>query len=180
MQRDAPSSPPPLPVPAQLIPQVSDYVLDNRAAENGKRVPLDPGWYPQHREREALNNQSNEYTFPGRDDSRASSAPGEKDRPSHLDMSDGGTYDIHGAELHEAERVQVVLPSRRKASREEKVEHHVSRDDMAKAEGVPSWQNESLTSAGAYSMLDSEVDLVQFNHEGHINAILEVAFYNLK
>jgi hypothetical protein len=41
-------------------------------------------------------------------------------------------------------------------------------------------QNESLTSAGAYSMLDSEVDLVQFNHEGHINAILEVAFYNLK
>jgi hypothetical protein len=95
-------------------------------------------------------------------------------------MSDGGTYDIHGAELREAERVQVVLPSRRKASREEKVERHVSQDDMAKAEGVPSWQNESLTSAGAYSMLDSEVDLVQFNHEGHINAILEVAFYNLK
>ncbi|CAK9256518.1 unnamed protein product [Sphagnum jensenii] len=173
MQRDAPSSPPPLPVPAQLIPQVPDYVLDNRPAENSKRVPLDPGWYPQHGEREALNNQSNEYTFPGRDDSRASSAPGEKDRPSHLDMSDEGTYDIHGAELHEAERVQVVLPSRRKASREEKVERHVSQDDMAKAEGVPSWQNESLTSAGAYSMLDSEVDLVQFNHEGHINAILE-------
>jgi kinesin family protein 2/24 len=44
---------------------------------------------------------------------------------------------------------------------------------MPKAEGVPRRQNEQLTIASAYSRVDSEVDLVQFNHEGHINAILE-------
>ncbi len=172
-QREMTSSPPLPPIPAQLAPQVPEHVLDNRPAENGRRPPLDPGWYAQHGEREALNNQLNEHTFAGRDASRATSAPVEKDRPSNVDMSEGGLYDLHE---NENERVQVFLPSRRKGDREEKVERHVSRDDMPKAEGVPRRQNEQLTIASAYSRVDSEVDLVQFNHEGHINAILEVAF----
>ncbi|CAM6043770.1 unnamed protein product [Sphagnum compactum] len=169
-QREMTSSPPLPPIPAQLAPQVPEHVLDNRAAENGRRPPLDPGWYVQHGEREGLNNQLNEHTFAGRDASRATSAPVEKDRPSNVDMSEGGLYDLHE---NETERVQVFLPSRRKGDREEKVERHVSRDDMPKAEGVQRRQNEQLTIASAYSRVDSEVDLVQFNHEGHINAILE-------
>ncbi|CAK9225450.1 unnamed protein product [Sphagnum troendelagicum] len=101
MQREATTSLPPLPIPAQLTPQVPDYVLENRAAENGRCPSFDPGW-------------------------------------------------------------------------EEKVERQFSRDDVVKPESVSRRQNdEQLPSAIAHSRVDSEVDILQFNHEGHINAILE-------
>jgi hypothetical protein len=181
MQREATTSLPPLPIPAQLTPQVPDYVLENRAVENGRCPSFDPGWYSQHVEHDELNNQSKECTFSGRDDSRPSydsralSATSEKDMSSHVDTRDGGLYELHGAEFHETERVQVVLPSRRKVGREEKVERQFSRDDVVKPESVSRRQNdEQLPSAIAHSRVDSEVDILQFNHEGHINAILEV------
>ncbi|CAM6026023.1 unnamed protein product [Sphagnum balticum] len=101
MQREATTSLPPLPIPAQLTPQVPDYVLENKAAENGQCPSFDPGW-------------------------------------------------------------------------EEKVERQFSRDDVVKPESVSRRQNdEQLPSAIAHSRVDSEVDILQFNHEGHINAILE-------
>jgi kinesin family protein 2/24 len=180
MQREATTSLPPLPIPAQLTPQVPDYVLENRAAENGQYPSFDPGWYSQHVECDELNNQSKECTFSGRDDSRPSydsralSATSEKDMSSHVDMREGGLYELHGAEFHETERVQVVLPSRRKVGREEKVERQFSRDDLVKPESVSRRQNgEQLPSTIAHPRVDSEVDILEFNHEGHINAILE-------
>ncbi|CAK9272839.1 unnamed protein product [Sphagnum jensenii] len=180
MQREATTSLPPLPIPAQLTPQVPDYVPENRAAENGRCPSFDPGRYSQHVEHDELNNQSKECTFSGRDDSRPSydsralSATSEKDMSSHVDTRDGGLHELHGAEFHETERVQVVLPSRRKVGREEKVERQFSRDDVVKPESVSRRQNdEQLPSAIAHSRVDSEVDILQFNHEGHINAILE-------
>lgn len=173
-QREATSPPPSLQQSAQVAPQVSDYVQDNRLTENGRRPPLDPGRHLQYGERETLSNHSIEYSFSGREDSRVTSTASDKDRQSHVDISDAGVHDLHGADLQEVERVQVVLPARRKGGREEKSERYANRDDQVKADGVPRRQSDQVSSATAHSRMDTELDSVQFNHEGHINAILEV------
>jgi kinesin family protein 2/24 len=157
----------------QVAPQVSEYVQDNRIAENGRRPPLDPGRYLQPGERE-FSNQSIEYSYSGREDSRGNVMSSERDRQSYGDIGESGLIDVHNAEPEVMERVQVVLPARRKGGKEEKLDRVYNREDSSKSDGSSRRQNEQVVSSYGQSRADAEVNSIQFNHEGHINAILEV------
>lgn len=166
----------------QINPQVMDYMQETRMSENGncKRSSLDHGRYMQYGDRD-FSNQSVEYNnFCGRDDNITNSTMRERPRQNPLETttSDTSMYDVHG-HCDPQERIQVILPARRKASNREdaKIErfHNNCKDAFKYTNEMnTTQQNDLILPKCTHLRHSGEVGFPQFGYEGHINPILEV------
>ncbi|BBM99793.1 kinesin family member 2/24 [Marchantia polymorpha subsp. ruderalis] len=127
--------------------------------------------------------------FSGRDESRMTSVASEKDRMNFRDNMDSGIGNLRdmsapgGNDSLEQERHQLVLPSRRKGTREDKSDRNSVqvKEELSRADSMNGYQRRSnpkdelSMNASQYAMkeTDSELESIQTGYDGHINAILE-------
>ena len=134
----------------------------------------------QHGDREISNQSVESNSFSGREDNVADSITRERQRQNPMDtsMNDINIYDLHG-HCNSQDRVQVVLPTRRKASGREdsKIEQFYNNDNdvFNSTNGMnPILQNDLILADCSHFRQDGELGFPQFDQEGHINPILEV------
>ncbi|KAL2649441.1 hypothetical protein R1flu_017569 [Riccia fluitans] len=125
--------------------------------------------------------------FSGRDESKLPSVGNDKDRASFRDVDSaiGNLRDMSApgsSDTLEQERHQLILPSRRKGTREDKsASSGQAKEELTRTDSMNGYQrrnvlkDEVTMNASHYSMKesDSELESIQTGYDGHINAILE-------
>ncbi|XP_024529613.1 kinesin-like protein KIN-13A [Selaginella moellendorffii] len=168
------TSSPPLSSPLQSLPQLSE---DSRSLENGKRSLEQFGWPNEPEMTSAFSGDSSNNG--ARDDGRLLSASSERERQSFRDTN--GQYDYPGPTDNDQDRPQIVLPSRRRTVRDEKVDRYPSfssKDEPSDLQyGNPKRANYKDEVAPAPLAARGkelrDTDMVQMGYDGQINAILE-------
>ena len=166
----------------QSTPQIVDYAQESRVVENGncRHPPFDYGQYVQHGDEESYKQSMDYKNVLIKEDFQTNFATKEKNRQCHMDMNinDCSMYNMYGNCDYKEDRIQVVLPTHCKViGREDSKNEQCNtfEDASNSIDELNSKQlNDPLLAPPIHLKVNGEVDTLQFNHEGHINAILEV------